>query len=218
MALPPITVLIADDDATFRTLVRTLLAAEHDIDVVAEASDGEQVIARASEHAPNVVLMDIRMPKLSGIDAARALNDIHPSSRILMLTVSDEKTDLFEAIKAGASGYLLKDGDPGAIADAVRRLYVGQAVLAPAVAAKLIPTFAEILRGSGHEGIATLLTNREFQVLQQLGDGLRTAEIARTLGTSEATVNTYLHNVLHKLHRHLRLQSMMEDQAQRAEG
>jgi DNA-binding NarL/FixJ family response regulator len=211
VTLPPVTVVIADDDATFRRFVRTLLASENDIDVVAEASDGEQVIARASEHAPNVVLMDVRMPKLSGFEAARVLNDIHPSTKVLMLTVSDEESDLFEAIKSGASGYLLKDADPGSIGDAVRRIHVGQAVVSPAVAAKLSATFAAIIRGSGREGIAPILTNREFQMLQQLGDGHATDEIARALGTSEATVNMYLYNVLHKLHRHLRLQALLAE-------
>jgi two-component system NarL family response regulator len=210
VALPPVTVLIADDDEGFRRFVRTLLASEDDIDVVAEASDGEQAISLASEHAPNVVLMDVRMPKLSGIDATRVLNEIHPSTRVLMFTVSDEESDLFEAIKSGAAGYLLKD-DPSGVGEAVRRVRVGQTVLSPGIAAKLIPTFASALRGTGPEGIAPLLTKREFQVLQQLGDGQTTTAIAESLKTSEATVNSCLYNVLHKLHRHFRVQAILEE-------
>ena len=119
MALPPIRVLIADDDPRFRQVIRSLLDAEDDMDVVAEASDGEEAIALTSEHAPNVVLMDIRMPKLSGLDAALVLDDIHPSAKVVMLTISDDPSDLFEAIRSGASGYLLKDTAADGVADAI---------------------------------------------------------------------------------------------------
>src|SRR5437773_4656197 len=111
-----IRVLIADDHALFRKAIQSVLNDEDDIDVIGEAGDGDEAVAMAVEHAPDVVLLDVNMPKRSGIDAARAIKEQLPSAQVVMFTVSDEESDLFEAIKAGASGYLLKEVDPGEVA------------------------------------------------------------------------------------------------------
>lgn len=206
----PVTVLIADDDARFRRIFRELIDYEPDISVVAEASDGEEAIALATEHAPNVALMDIRMPNLSGIEAARVLNQIHPGTKVLMLTVSDEEIDLFEAIKAGASGYLLKDGDPDEVVRAIRQLQSGQAVLAPAMASKLMWAFKSTMREGDDPALRPLLSNRELQILQQLKVRLTTREVGEKLNIPESTVNNHVHNLLHKLHLHLRMQALVD--------
>src|SRR5688572_9826793 len=118
-----IRVLVADDHALFRQALRAVLAEESDLELVGEAGDGEEAVAMAVDLAPDVVLMDVRMPKLAGIDATRQIGAAMPAVKIVMLTVSDEEGDLFEAIKAGASGYLLKEVDPTEIADAVRQIH-----------------------------------------------------------------------------------------------
>ena len=142
MTTETIRVLIADDHAIFRNAVTAILSGEEDLELVGEASDGEDAVAKAVELAPDVVLMDVRMPKLAGIDATRRIAAELPAAKIVMLTVSDEESDLFEAIKAGASGYLLKEVDPGEIADAVRQIHAGHSLLSPVVASKLVSEFA----------------------------------------------------------------------------
>ena len=126
-----IRVLIADDHALFRRGLNMVLESEEGIDVVAEAEDGEDAVAKAEELAPDVVLMDVRMPRLGGIEAARAVRDSLPSAKILMLTVSDEEEDLYEAIKAGANGYLLKEISIEEVADAIRAVVQGQSLISP---------------------------------------------------------------------------------------
>jgi DNA-binding NarL/FixJ family response regulator len=206
----PIRVLIADDQAPFRRVVHAVIDAEEDIEVVAEASDGEEAVALASEHFPNVVLMDVRMPKLSGIDAARVLSEVHPATRILMFTVSDDASDLSDAIKAGASGYLLKDVHPGRIAGVIRRVHSGQAVLSPAVASVLLPEIAAAVAYDGH-GI--VLTNHELRVLQRLATGVSSAQAGTALHMSEAAVNCHLHNLLLKLHLRGRIEGVDDARA-----
>src|SRR5687768_12588429 len=126
-----IRVMIADDHALFRQGLKIVLDNESDLAVVAEASDGEEAVERAVSETPDIILMDVRMPKLSGIDAAARLKQELPTSKIVMLTVSDDEQDLFEAIKAGASGYLLKEIDPSEIAGAIRQIQGGQSLLSP---------------------------------------------------------------------------------------
>jgi len=123
----PIRVLIVDDHALFRRGLEMVLAEEPDIELVGEASDGAEAVAKAGEALPDVILMDIRMPKSSGIEACRAMKEVAPSAKIVMLTISDEEEDLFEAIRAGASGYLLKDIPYDEVADVVRAVHGGQA-------------------------------------------------------------------------------------------
>ncbi|GAB3886796.1 hypothetical protein GCM10027612_24490 [Microbispora bryophytorum subsp. camponoti] len=142
----PIRVLIVDDHALIRRSLELALAAEADIEVVGEASDGREAVELADRLMPDVVLMDVRMPKLDGIGATRKIKESVPSTRIIMLTVSDEEEDLFEAIKAGATGYLLKDVQIDEVPDAVRGVHEGQSLINPAMAAKLISEFANMSR------------------------------------------------------------------------
>ena len=132
-ASDPIRALIVDDHALFRRGLEMVLAAEDDIELVGEASDGTEAVQKAGESLPDVVLMDIRMPKSSGIEACRAMKEVAPSSKIVMLTISDEEEDLFEAIRAGASGYLLKDIPLDEVADTVRAVNGGQSLINPSM-------------------------------------------------------------------------------------
>ncbi|MDA8283054.1 MAG: response regulator transcription factor, partial [Actinomycetota bacterium] len=136
-----IRVLIADDQALFRRGLFVVLAGEERIKVVAEADNGEDAVARAEQLAPDVVLMDVRMPRLSGIEAARQVRDLVPTTKILMLTVSDEEDDLYEAIKAGANGYLLKEISVEEVAEAIRAVVQGQSLISPSMASKLLNEF-----------------------------------------------------------------------------
>lgn len=142
----PIRVLIVDDHALIRRSLEMALAAETDIEVVGEASDGQEAVELADRLTPDVVLMDVRMPRRSGIEATREIKASVPSTRIIMLTVSDEEEDLFEAIKAGATGYLLKNVQLDEVPEAVRGVHEGQSLINPAMAAKLITEFANMSR------------------------------------------------------------------------
>ena len=137
----PIRVLVCDDHDLFRKGLRMVLEAEEDIVVVAEAADGEQAVARVEELAPDVVLMDVRMPRMGGIDATRVIRQLFPTTRIIVLTVSDEEDDLYGAVKAGANGYLLKEVSIEEVADAVRAVYGGQSLISPSLASKLLNEF-----------------------------------------------------------------------------
>src|SRR5262249_37303840 len=137
-------VLIADDQAVFRRGLDAVLGAEEDIQVVSEAADGEAAIARATEVAPDVVLMDIRMPRVNGIEATRRIRELLPSTRILMLTVSDEEDDLYEATRAGANGYLLKDTSAEEVADAIHAVVRGHSLISPSMASKLLSEFRSL--------------------------------------------------------------------------
>src|SRR5918912_2859586 len=142
----PIRVLIADDHELFRRGLNMVLEAEDDIDVVAEAEDGVATVAKVGELAPDVVLMDVRMPRMNGIAATREIREMFPATRILMLTVSDDEDDLFDAVKAGANGYLLKEISIEEVADAVRAVAAGRSLLSPSMAAKLLSEFATLAR------------------------------------------------------------------------
>src|SRR3981189_431568 len=141
-----IRVLICDDHALFRRGLIMVLESEEGIDVVAEAEDGEEAIIKAEESAPDVVLMDVRMPRMSGIEATRAIADAVPSAKILMLTGSDEEEDLYEAVKAGATGYLLKEISIEEVANAIRAVVTGQSLIPPSMASKLRPGFNSLVR------------------------------------------------------------------------
>jgi two-component system NarL family response regulator len=204
-----IRVLIADDHALFRRAIQTVLSDEGDIEIVGEASDGSEAVALATEHAPDVVLLDVNMPKLGGIDAARAIKEQLPSTQIVMFTVSDEESDLFDAIKAGASGYLLKGVDPSEVAEAVRQIHSGHSLLSPAVASKLVSEFASMARKSDEKALRPRLTARELEVLGLASDGLTNRQIGRKLHISENTVKNHMRNILEKLHLHSRMEAVL---------
>ena len=205
----PVRVLIADDHALFRRAVRTVLDDEDGIEVVGEASDGAEAVALAAEHAPDVVLMDIHMPKLAGIEAAKQIREQLPTTKVVMFTVSDEEADLFEAIKAGASGYLLKEVDPGEVAEAVRQIAAGHSLLSPAVAAKLVSEFATMAKKAEDRATRPRLTEREVEVLQLAADGLTNRQIGRKLTIAENTVKNHMRNILEKLHLHSRMEAVL---------
>ncbi len=209
----PIRALIVDDHALFRRGLEMVLAAEDDIELVGEASDGAEAVEKAAESLPDVVLMDIRMPKSSGIEACRAMKEAAPSSKIVMLTISDEEEDLFEAIRAGASGYLLKDIPLDEVADVVRAVHGGQSLINPSMAAKLLTEFATLAKRDEGERVepvpAPKLTDREMQVLKLVARGMNNRDIAKELFISENTVKNHVRNILEKLQIHSRMEAVM---------
>ena len=191
-------VVLADDHALFRDGVASLLDAwGHE--VVGLASDGDEAVALADRLGPDLILMDVRMPRTSGLEATRRIGISHPEIAIVMLTMSEEEDDLFQAIKAGARGYLLKNLEASqlrAMLDGVAR---GEAAISPATAARIIAQYA---RGGarGPAAAPDRLTDREIEVLRLVTDGLRNKEIGAALGISENTVKFHLRNILEKLH------------------
>jgi len=210
----PIRVLVVDDHALFRRGLEMTLRAELDVDVVGEASDGHEAVEKAGDLLPDVVLMDVRMPKRTGIEACRAIKDVAPSAKIIMLTISDEEEDLFEAIKAGATGYLLKEISIDEVADAVRAVHGGQSLINPSMAAKLINEFASLARREDTEERpqqvpAPRLTDREMEVLRLVARGLNNRDIAKELFISENTVKNHVRNILEKLQLHSRMEAVV---------
>jgi len=204
-----IRVLIVDDHALFRRGLIMVLESEEGIEVVAEAEDGDEAIDKAAECAPDVVLMDVRMPKVTGIAATRAIADVVPTAKILMLTVSDEEEDLFEAVKAGASGYLLKDSSIDEVAQAVRVVAEGQSLISPSMAVKLLDEFKEMSRTDRDQVPTPRLTDRELEVLRLVATGLNNREVAKQLFISENTVKNHVRNILEKLQLHSRMEAVM---------
>ena len=206
-----IRVLIADDQALVRGGFRMILNAEKDIDVVGEAADGSEAITRTRELEPDVVLMDVRMPGIDGIEATRRLLDGAPESRrVLMLTTFDHDEYLYEAIRAGASGFLLKDVPPAELAHAVRMVAAGDALIAPTITRRLLADFVR-RPPPGARSPETLseLTDRELDVLKLMAKGLSNAEIAATLVLGEATIKTHVGNILTKLELRDRVQAVV---------
>ncbi len=199
MADDSIRVLICDDHDLFRHGLRMVLEVEEGIEVVAEAADGEQAVARVEELAPDVVLMDVRMPRMGGIEATRVIRQLFPTTRIIVLTVSDEEDDLYGAVKAGANGYLLKEVSIEEVADAVRAVFAGQSLISPALASKLLAEFSGRPKLDDPLLSAPRLTEREVAVLKLVALGHENAEIAEQLAVSESTVRNHVANILTKL-------------------
>ncbi len=206
-----IRVLIVDDHALFRRGLEMVLDGETDIEVVGEASDGQEAIEQAEKTAPDVVLMDVRMPKRSGIEATREIKEMLPSARILMLTISDDEADLYEAIKAGAAGYMLKEISIEEIGSAVRSVYQGQSLISPSMASKLLTEFATIVkrREERVQLPGPRLTERELEVLKLVAKGMNNRDIGTELFISENTVKNHVRNILDKLHLHSRMQAVV---------
>ena len=205
----PIRVLVVDDQELFRRGLTMLLAAEPGVEVVGEAGDGLEGTSLAATAAPDVVLLDIRMPKRSGIEACLAIKEAVPSAKIIILTVSDEEADLYEAVKSGASGYLLKDSSIEEVAQAIRVVADGQSLISPSMAVKLIDEFKQMSRPEREHVPGLRLTDRELEVLRLVAKGMNNREIARDLFISENTVKNHVRNILEKLQLHSRMEAVM---------
>lgn len=194
----PITVLIVDDHSMVRMGLKAYFNTLPDIRVVAEAASGDEAIQLAAQHAPDVVLMDLLMPGLDGVEATRQVKRISPRSQVIVLTSYHEDEHIFPAIRAGALSYLLKDVDPDELAEAVRRAKAGEAVLNPRVAARMVKE----LHGAREASFNPFkeLTDRELEVLRQIAAGKNNQEIAEVLVISEKTVKSHITNILDKLH------------------
>jgi two-component system NarL family response regulator len=204
-------VIIVDDHALFRRGLQMVLEQEPDIEVIGEAADGHEAIEKAQELMPDVVLMDVRMPKRSGIEATQEIRDLLPHAKILMLTISDEEADLYDAIKAGASGYLLKEISIEEVADAIRSVWAGQSRISPSMASKLLTEFAAMSKRTAErkQVPAPRLTDREMEVLRLVAEGLNNREIGQRLFISENTVKNHIRNILEKLHLHSRMEAVV---------
>lgn len=193
-----ITVLLADDHLIVRNGVRAVLNLQENIEVVAEANSGSEAIEQAKQHAPDVILMDLVMPGMDGIDATRIIKEISPTTQIIILTSYHEDEHIFPAIKAGALSYLLKDIDATSLITAIKQAAVGEATLHPRIASRVVAELSG--RKSEEPNIFAELSEREFEVLEQIANGKSNAEIAETLVISHKTVKRHVSNILSKLH------------------
>jgi two-component system NarL family response regulator len=205
----PIRVVVVDDQELFRRGLAMLLGTETGVAVVGQASDGDEGATVAANTAPDVVLLDVRMPRRSGIEACRAIKETVPAAKIVMLTVSDEEADLYEAVKSGASGYLLKDSSIEEVAQAIRVVNEGQSLISPSMAVKLIDEFKQMSKPEREQGPALRLTERELEVLRLVAKGLNNREVAKELFISENTVKNHVRNILEKLQLHSRMEAVM---------
>ncbi|MBI4494611.1 MAG: response regulator transcription factor [Chloroflexi bacterium] len=192
-------ILLADDHALFRAGLASLLRA-WGLQVVGEAGDGREAIAKARQLRPDVVFMDIKMPTANGLEATRAIKAEFPDLKVVILTVSDDEQDLFEAIKSGAEGYLLKNLREEEFAELVGRLSRGEPTMSPALARKLLREFARLKTAERPSTADADLTDREREVLELVAGGATNREIAARLFISENTVNFHMKNILSKLH------------------
>jgi NarL family two-component system response regulator LiaR len=197
-----IRVLIADDHSLVREGLRALISSEPGIEVVGEAADGEEAMRQVRSLQPDVILLDLVMPRKGGIEAIREITRENPQARILVLTSFADDDKVFSAIKAGALGYLLKDSSPQELLQAIRHVYQGESSLDPTIALKLIREFKRPseLPSTSDSTVERALTEREMQVLSLVAQGLTNQEIAESLGIGERTVRTHVGNILAKLH------------------
>lgn len=194
-----IRILLADDHALVREGTRELLEQEEDLEVVAEAEDGQEAVRLANRLHPEVVLMDIAMPKLNGIEATKQIKATHPDTAVLMLTAYDDDQYVFALLEAGAAGYLLKTVRSGELVKAVRAVHAGESVLSPSIARKVVDHFARPTSERREGPTDGALTEREMEVLELAAKGMTNREIAQALSLSIRTVQAHLTNVFGKL-------------------
>lgn len=204
-----IRVLVVDDQALVRAGFRMILEAEPDVEVVGEAADGLEAVAAVQHHRPDVVLMDVRMPNLDGIAAARRIIEGDSAAKVLMLTTFDMDEYVYEALRAGASGFLLKDVPPERLVAGIRAVAGGEALFAPSVTRRLVEAFVRRQPVRALPPGIEELTAREREVLELMARGLSNAEIAETFVVSETTVKTHVSRVLDKLELRDRVQAVV---------
>lgn len=194
-----ISVLIADDHSLMREGLKQILELESDIKVIALSSNGEDVVRDALKCKPNVILMDINMPKMSGLDALRRLKDIGIDSKIIMLTIHDSREYLYETIRIGANGYVLKDADSDTLIKAIRDVYNGKSYIQPCLSELLVKDFNSRDEKSKESSLIDSLTKREYEVLTLIAEGMNNREIAEKLFISEKTVKNHVSNIFKKI-------------------
>ena len=207
----PIKVLIVDDHALFRRGIAMVLEQEKDIELVGEAGDGAEAVAIVTDTMPDVVIMDVGMPKRGGIEATSQIKELSPHTKVVMLTNHDEEADLYDSIKAGASGYLLKDVAIEEIPAAIRSVQAGQSMISPSMASKLLSEFATMVKKTDEKPAPAQprLTDREMEVLRLVAKGRNNRDIAKELFISENTVKNHIRNILEKLQLHSRMQAVV---------
>jgi len=202
-------VVLIDDHDLLRRGMKTMLDSEDDIEIVGEGSDGREAVSLVDTLLPDVVIMDVIMPNMDGIDATRAIKGAHPTVGVVVLTGHDERQFVFDALKAGASGYLLKTAELTEVIDTVRAVARGEATIDPAVASQVLSEFQALGRAEVDEGFQPL-TAREREILHHMSDGLPNKTIARRLQISERTVTTHVANIYSKLHVNNRVSAIQE--------
>jgi NarL family two-component system response regulator LiaR len=195
-----ITILLADDHVLVRQGTRELLEREDDMKVVGEAGDGEEAVALTAELHPHVVIMDIAMPKLNGIEATRRVKEIQPDTAVLILSAYDDDQYVFAILEAGAAGYLLKDVPAHELVDAIRAVHAGESILHPTIARKVLNRFASSRQQSAIATESDQLSEREMEVLKLAASGKTNMEIANELTLSVRTVQGHLSNIFSKMH------------------
>jgi len=197
----PITILLVDDQALFREGLRTLLSVQPDFEVIGEAANGEEALHEASKKRPVVVLMDLQMPVLDGVAATRQLRSAQPDSRVIVLTTFDDDDYVFEGLRAGAVGYLLKDAPSEKLVEAIRAAARGESFLQPSVASKVIAEFTRLTdkQIQHHPSLVEPLSSRELEILSLIAKGDSNKEIAAALLIAEGTVKNHVTNILGKL-------------------
>jgi len=210
MRMGKITVLLAEDHKVVRQGIRQFLDRERDIKVVGEASDGEEAVRLTGELKPDIVILDISMPKLNGIEAAKQIKQLDPRTIMLILTAYDYEEYIFPILEAGAAGYLLKDMSGHELVDAIRTVYRGETVLHPAVARKLVERFRKKSVNEESEKELEALTDREIEVLKMAATGMSNKEIASELFLSVHTIESHLTSIFNKLGVGSRIEAVME--------
>ncbi|MCK6627473.1 MAG: response regulator transcription factor [Anaerolineae bacterium] len=210
--MEPLRILLVDDHVLFRKGIASLLASRKDVTVVAEANDGLEAVAIARETLPDVILLDVNMPRQDGIETAKIIKREMPHIHIVMLTVSDDDANLFEAIKNGAQGYLLKNLEPQELYKMLDKVRHGEAAISGAMAMKILREFGQPLERQAEPVAAKVdeLTQREIEVLEQVVTGASNKEIADTLHITENTVKIHLRNILEKLQVQNRIQAAVQ--------
>lgn len=207
-----IRVLLVDDQALFREGLATLLMVWDDLTIVGEAANGEEAITAAQAHRPDVILMDLRMPVLDGVAATRRLRELLPESRVIVLTTFDDDEHVFEGLRAGAAGYLLKDVSSEKLVEAIRTTARGESFLQPSVAAKVLAEFSRVgaTAPPTQQGLVEPLSERELEILRLVAEGQSNREIGATLFITEGTVKNHVTNILGKLNVRDRTQAALK--------